>query len=76
MAHRLPLDIVHEFDQLDELEDLVSEELEVVAIGVGVRTDFGKSAAEISSHNRARVGQEEKIIARLTRRRFELHHRT
>lgn len=76
VAHRLPLDIVHEFDELDELEDFVSEELEVVAVGVGVRTDFGQSAAEISSHDRAGFGQEEKVIARLTRRRFELHRRT
>ena len=76
VAHRLPLDIVHEFDELDELEDLFSEELEVVAVGVGVRTDFGQGAAKISSHNRTRFNQEEKVIARLTRRRFELHHRT
>jgi len=76
VAHRLPLDIVHEFDELDELEDLVSEELEVVPVGVGVCTDFGEGAAEISSHDRARFSQKEKRIASLTRRRFELRHRT
>jgi len=56
VAHRLPLDVVHEFNELDELEDLVSEELEVVAVGVGVRADFGKSTAKISSHDWRDVG--------------------
>lgn len=56
VAHRLPLDIVHEFDELDELEDLVSEKLEIVPVGVGVSTDFGEGAAEISSHDRGDVG--------------------
>ena len=60
MSHRLPLDVVHEFDELDELEDLVSEEFEVVPVGVGVSADFGKSTAEISSHDGTRQDKSKK----------------
>ena len=55
VSHRLPLDVVHKFDQLDELEDLVSEEFEVVSIRVGVSTDLGEGATQISSNDRAKV---------------------